>query len=115
MKYQGYCCQSRVPLTAFLRAELEPNLLPSALYGVDFRLLPDLCRDPLGPDPEGVRVLLLVGTGIDELLGCLVFSGVGIPLGPEIEVFLELGLELLLVHFMKQIQHCLCLDWQSYQ
>jgi len=25
------------------------------------------------------------------------FSGVGIPLGPEIEVFLELGLELLLV------------------
>jgi len=103
MKYQGYCCQSLVPLTAFLRAELEPNLLPSALYGVDFRLLPDLCRDPLGPDPEGVRVLLLVGTGIDELLGCLVFSGVGIPLGPEIEVFLELGLELLLVLLLRDV------------
>ena len=53
----GYCCQSLVPLTAFLSAELEPNLFPSALYGVDFRLLPDLCRDPLGPEPEGVRVL----------------------------------------------------------
>jgi len=53
-------------------------LLPSALYGVDFRLLPDLCRDPLGPDPEGVRVLLLVGTGIDELLGCLVLAENGV-------------------------------------
>jgi len=40
---------------------------------------------------------LLVGTGIDELLGCRVFSGVGIPDGPETEVFLELGLELLVL------------------
>lgn len=52
-----YCCQSLVLLTADLRAELEPNLFPSALYGVDLRLLPDLCRVPRGPDPEGVRVL----------------------------------------------------------
>ena len=51
-----YCCQSLVDPTAFLSAELEPNLLPSALYGV-FRLLPDLCKVPLGPEPEGVRVL----------------------------------------------------------
>jgi len=64
-------------------------------------LLPDLCRVPRGPDPEGVRVLLLVGTGIDELLGCLVFRGVGIPDGPETEVFLELGLELMLVLVIK--------------
>jgi len=91
-----YCCQSLVDPTAFLSAELEPNLLPSALYGV-FRLLPDLCRVPRGPEPEGVRVLLLVGTGIDELLGCLVFKGVGMPDGPDMDVFLELGRELLLV------------------
>ena len=51
-----YCCQSLVEPTAFLSAELEPNLLESALYGV-FRLLPDLCRVPRGPEPEGVRVL----------------------------------------------------------
>jgi len=57
-------------------------------------LLPDLCREPLGPDPDGVRVLLLVGTGIFDELGCLAFNSPG---GPEIEVFLELGLELLLV------------------
>jgi len=57
-------------------------------------LLPDLCREPLGPDPDGVRVLLLVGTGIFDELGCLAFNNPG---GPEIEVFLELGLELLLV------------------
>jgi len=67
-----------VLLTADLRAELEPNLFPSALYGVDLRLLPDLCRVPRGPDPEGVRVLLLVGTGIDELLGCLVLAENGV-------------------------------------
>lgn len=72
-----YCCQSLVDPTAFLSAELEPNLLPSALYGV-FRLLPDLCRVPRGPEPEGVRVLLLVGTGIDELLGCLVLAENGV-------------------------------------
>ena len=52
----GYCCQSLVLLTADLRPALEPYLLLSALYGV-FRLLPDLCRLPLGPEPEGVRVL----------------------------------------------------------
>jgi len=92
----GYCCQSLVLLTADLRPALEPYLLLSALYGV-FRLLPDLCRLPLGPEPEGVRVLLLVGTGIDELLGCLVFNGVGMPDGPETEVFLELGRDVLLV------------------
>lgn len=57
-------------------------------------LLPDLWREPLGPDPDGVRVLLLVGTGIFDELGCLAFNNPG---GPEIEVFLELGLELLLV------------------
>lgn len=44
-----------------------------------------------------MRVLLLVGTGIDELLGCLVFRGVGMPDGPDMDVFLELGRELLLV------------------
>jgi hypothetical protein len=46
-----------------------------------------------------VRVLLLVGIGIDELLGCLVFSGVGArtPDGPETDEFLEPGLELLLL------------------
>jgi len=52
-------------------------LLLSALYGV-FRLLPDRCRVPRGPEPEGVRVLLLVGTGIDELLGCLVLAEKGV-------------------------------------
>jgi len=97
MQTGDYCCQSLVDPTAFLRAELEPNLLESALYGV-LRLLPDLCSDPRGPEPEGVRVLLLVGTGIDELLGCLVFNGVGMPDGPETEVFLELGRDVLLVH-----------------
>jgi len=46
-----------------------------------------------------VRVLLLVGIGIDELLGCLVLSGVGArtPEGPETDEFLEPGLELLLL------------------
>jgi len=57
-------------------------------------LLPDRCREPRGPDPDGVRVLLLVGTGILDELGCLAFNNPG---GPEIEVFLELGLEWLLV------------------
>jgi len=62
-------------------------------------LLPDRCRLPRGPEPDGVRVLLLVGIGIDELLGCLVFSGVGArtPDGPETDEFLEPGLELLLL------------------
>jgi len=77
MQTGDYCCQSLVDPTAFLRAELEPNLLESALYGV-LRLLPDLCSDPRGPEPEGVRVLLLVGTGIDELLGCLVLAEKGV-------------------------------------
>ena len=52
----SHYCQSLVWLTAPLRAALEPNLLESALYGV-LRLLPDLCSDPRGPEPEGVRVL----------------------------------------------------------
>jgi len=32
-------------------------------------LLPVRCSDPRGPLPDGVRVLLLVGTGMLELLG----------------------------------------------
>jgi hypothetical protein len=54
-----------------------------------------------------VRVLLLVGIGIDELLGCLVFNGVGVltPEGPETEEFLEPGLELglLLVRYLASV------------
>jgi len=73
----SHCCQSLVELTALLRAELEPNLLLSALYGV-LRLEPDLWRDPRGPEPDGVRVLLLVGIGIEELLGCLVLAENGV-------------------------------------
>jgi len=48
---------------------------------------------------------LLVGIGIEELLGCLVFNGVGpgMPEGPETEEFLELGLELLLVLFVEEV------------
>lgn len=57
-------------------------------------LLPVLWREPRGPEPDGVRVLLLVGTGMLELLGCLAFSPVGVP---ETEVFLELGLEVLIL------------------
>jgi len=76
-----YCCQSLVDPTAFLSAELEPNLLPSALYGV-FRLLPDLCRVPLGPEPEGVRVLAENGVLSVEL----VLSVLSRP--PGVEIFL---------------------------
>jgi len=82
--------------TAFLNAELDPNLDPSALYAVALcpMLLPDLWREPRGPDPDGVRVLLLVGTGILDELGCLAFNSPGGP-DTDTEVFLELGLELL--------------------
>jgi len=73
-------------------------------------LLPDLWREPLGPDPDGVRVLLLVGTGIFDELGCLAFNNPG---GPEIEVFLELGLELLLVldKYYKELGTCICNEY----
>lgn len=57
-------------------------------------LLPLRWREPRGPLPEGVRVLLLVGTGMLELLGCLALKPVG---GPDIEVFLELGRVLLIL------------------
>jgi len=77
----GYCCQSLVLLTADLRPALEPYLLLSALYGV-FRLLPDLCRLPLGPEPEGVRVLAEKGVLSVELA----LSVLSRP--PGVEVFL---------------------------
>jgi len=57
-------------------------------------LLPVLCKEPLGPEPEGVRVLLLVGTGMLELDGCLAFKPVG---GPETDVFLDPGREVLIL------------------
>jgi len=45
-------------------------------------LLPDLCREPLGPDPDGVRVLAESGVlSVDELLSVLFLS-------PGVEVFL---------------------------
>jgi len=57
-------------------------------------LLPVRCSDPRGPLPDGVRVLLLVGTGMLELLGWRAFSPVGVP---EMEVFLELGRDVLIL------------------
>jgi len=57
-------------------------------------LLPVRWSDPLGPLPDGVRVLLLVGTGMLELLGWRAFSPVGVP---EMEVFLELGRDVLIL------------------
>lgn len=45
-------------------------------------LLPDLCREPLGPDPDGVRVLAESGVlSVEELLSVLFLS-------PGVEVFL---------------------------
>ena len=45
-------------------------------------LLPDLCREPLGPDPDGVRVLAERGVlSVEELLSVLFLS-------PGVEVFL---------------------------
>jgi len=61
-------------------------------------LLPDRCREPRGPDPDGVRVLLLVGTGILDELGCLALAERGVLsveellsvlfLSPGVDVFL---------------------------
>jgi len=64
-------------------------------------LLPDLWREPRGPDPDGVLVLLLVGTGILDELGWRAFKRPG---GPDTEVFLELGRELLLVQLILLIK-----------
>jgi len=72
--------------TACLSAALEPNLELSVVYPRIPVLLPVRVRR--GPLPESVRVLL-VGTGILELLGCLAL----IPGFEIVELFLELGLE----------------------
>jgi len=80
-------CPYRVFSTACLSAALDPNLeLFSAVYPRMPVLLP--VRVKRGPLPESVRVLL-VGTGILELLGCLAL----IPGFEIVELFLELGLE----------------------
>jgi len=57
-------------------------------------LLPERWREPRGPLPEGARSLLLVGTGMLELLGWRALRPIGVP---EMEVFLELGRELLIL------------------
>lgn len=72
--------------TAWRSAEDDPNPPPRGRP----TLLPVRCRR--GPDPESVLVLL-VGIGIFELLGCLAL----IPGVPETELFLELGRELLIL------------------
>lgn len=88
--------------TADLSAEDDPNLelVVRDMLEVSVRmplLLPVRCRRlvVVVPDPESVLVLLLVGTGILELLGCLaLIPGVGKPGVEDTELFLELGLEL---------------------
>jgi len=77
--------------TAWRSAEDDPYF-DSA---VDARAMPELlplrCRRLLvGPEPDGVRVLRLVGMGMLELLGCLALI-LGVD---DTELFLELGLEL---------------------
>jgi len=81
--------------TACLSAALEPNLELSVVYPRIPVLLPVRVRR--GPLPESVRVLL-VGTGILELLGCLALADRGVlsvdellsvrGLPPGVEVFL---------------------------
>jgi len=69
-------CPYRVFSTACLSAALDPNLeLFSAVYPRMPVLLP--VRVKRGPLPESVRVLL-VGTGILELLGCLALAERGV-------------------------------------
>lgn len=70
------CCQPRVLSTADRSAEDDPNLEPSAVEPRGSpTLLPVRCRR--GPDPESVLVLL-VGIGIFELLGCLALADNGV-------------------------------------
>lgn len=86
--------------TAARSAEDDPNLelvvrdmLEDSVVRCMPLLLPVRCSRL--PDPESVLVLLLVGTGILELLGCLaLIPGLGKPGVEDTELFLELGLEL---------------------
>jgi len=93
-----YCCQPRVFSTACRSAEDDPNLELSAVYPRAMpELLPVRCSRLVGPEPDGVRVLLLVGIGILELLGCRALAESGVLsveellgvrfLSPGVEVF----------------------------
>jgi len=54
-------------------------------------LLPVRCREPRGPLPDGVRVLLLVGTGMLELLGWRALAESGVLSVDELESVLFLS------------------------
>jgi len=54
-------------------------------------LLPVRCREPRGPLPDGVRVLLLVGTGMLELLGWRALAERGVRSVDELESVLFLS------------------------
>jgi len=54
-------------------------------------LLPVLCSEPRGPLPDGVRVLLLVGTGMLELLGWRALAERGVLSVDELESVLFLS------------------------
>jgi len=98
-----YSCQPRVFSTACRSAALEPpNLSLPAVYPLAIPVLLPV-RFKRGPLPESVRVLL-VGTGILELLGCLAL----IPGFEIVELFLELGLELA---FQLKLRDYSCSRW----
>lgn len=71
-----YSCQPLVFSTACRSAALEPNLSEPAVYPLAIPVLLPV-RFKRGPLPESVRVLL-VGTGILELLGCLALAESGV-------------------------------------
>jgi hypothetical protein len=54
-------------------------------------LLPVRCSEPRGPLPDGVRVLLLVGTGMLELLGWRALAERGVLSVDELESVLFLS------------------------